>query len=365
MSLTVPESQVPETIRRPADMPKIFGAMARVKREMPAVPKAHQTESGAKYAYRSAEDVVNAASPLFAREGVLVVPYIDRASREIRERANGSMAFSIMEVTFTFYAEDGSFITCKVIGEASDVSDKASTKAQTVAERIAICKILSIPTKETNIDPEGGPQNDETTHGPVERATTAMRGAKDTAVFKKVLTYVLKCCSGKGDERDRISKDSVPEMRLVALEVAKRFRIAEEGTQWIDDQFNAILNAVEPTEESQEPQMEVEPVRLSEVTDLLAGITEQNAEEVLRQVVVLYPQMSLEDQDKVREIAQNFEHPAYRLWVGLEIAVADEISGEIRSIAAMESSGLIEKQTKVILTTRGQVRLSQLKKGKR
>jgi len=363
MSMT--EIEPTEVVRRAPSAPMIYGALARVKRDMPAVPKARETESGPKYSYRSAEDIVNAASPLFAREGITVVPYLERASRELRERNNGTMVFSIMEITLTFYAEDGSFVTAKVTGEASDVSDKASTKAQTVAYRIGIANILSIPTKETAIDPESGDQPEGTTQSAADRATTAMRGCKNTDAFKKVLSYVIKCAAGKGKPEDNLQPGDLEELRSIALEVAKRFRLNEEATQWIDDQFTGASKAVGETEEQKDVPMEIEPVHLGEVTDLLAAIKDDNVEDVLCQVVALYPQMQPEDQDQVRAIATNFNHAAFRQWVQLEIATVEELPGEIRGISAMEASGLIETKTKAVLIVRANARLSQLKKGRK
>jgi hypothetical protein len=364
MSITTVEPT--EMIQRAPSVPMIYGALARVKRDMPAVPKARETESGPKYSYRSAEDIVNAASPLFAREGITVVPYLERASRELRERGNnGTMVFSIVESTLTFYAEDGSFVTAKVIGEASDVSDKASTKAQTVAYRIGVAAILSIPTKETTIDPEAGNQPEGTTQAAAERATTTLRASRNVDDFKKVLKYVLKCAAGKGKAEDNLQKPDIEPLRLVSLEVAKRFRVNEDATQWIDDQFSAAASFTESQEDSTDVQMDVEPVHLGEVTDLLASIKDENAEDILCQVVGLYPQMKPGDQDQVRTAAANFSLPAFRLWVQMEIATVEELPGEIRGISASEASGLIEQKTKAVLIVRANARLSQLKKGKK
>ena len=344
----------------------IYPALAKVKRDMPAVPKAHSTASGPKYEYRSAEDVVNAAAPLFDREGIIPVPFVERASRELRDSNGKMMSFVIVEMTLTLYAEDGSFIQAKVVGEASDVSDKASTKAQTVAYRIAVCAILNIATKETAVDPEEGNQYEATSQSAAARATTAMRQATKPEDFKKVLQYALRCAVGKGKPGDVLSCEDVAELRLVALETAQKLRLDESATQWIDDKFNEVA-ASTPTDAPAAPDdivMQQEPVKLAEVMLLLQDVNEQNPEVTLRGVLTLYDRLQEHDRGEVVNVAKYFDHPAFKQWVTIEHSGIDAIPGEMRNVTAMASASLIEDETRRLLSLRAQTRLANLRRQK-
>ena len=61
--------------------------------------------------------------------------------------------WSILTVEFTFWAEDGSSVSCTMIGEAMDSGDKASNKAMSTALKYALMQMFMIPTEE-HIDTE-------------------------------------------------------------------------------------------------------------------------------------------------------------------------------------------------------------------
>jgi len=361
MSLTTLEKE--QQITRANHLPQIYPALARVKRDMPAVPKAHTTASGPKYDYRSAEDVVNAAAPLFDREGIIPVPFVERASRELRDVNGKMMAFVSIEMTVTLYAEDGSFVQAKVLGEASDVSDKASTKAQTVAYRIAMCAVLNIATKETAIDPEEGNQYEGTAQSAAARAATAMRQANRPDDFKKILQYVFRCVAGKGKPGDVLSPADVAELRLVALETATKLRLDETASQWIDDKFSegAMTVTDASRKASDDIVMHQEPVKLAEILLLLQNVDNKDPEKTLREIVPQYPDLTSKDQDELRKVVSTFDHPAFQQWLSIEQAGADGLSGEIRNTIAMASATLIEQETRRVLSVRAQSRLASLR----
>lgn len=350
-------------LMRASGIRQIYPALAKVKRDMPAVPKAHTTASGPKYEYRSADDVVNAAAPLFDREGIIPVPFVERASRELRDSNGKMMSFVIVEMTLTLYAEDGSFIQAKVVGEASDVSDKASTKAQTVAYRIAVCAILNIATKETAVDPESGKQYEVTSQSAAARATTAMRQATKPEDFKRVLQYVLRCAVGKGKPGDVLSVDNMAELRQVALETAQKLRLDEAASKWIDDKFNEVIHR-SSTESQAAPDdivMEQKPVNLEDVMLVLKSVDQQDPEATLRRTISLYEHLMPPDQAKIRKVASEFNDLVWQQWVGIELAGIDAIPGEMRNISAMASAKLIDDQTRRVLSVRAQSRLATLR----
>ena len=64
------------------------------------------------------------------------------------------MTHAVLKVKYTFYASDGSNVSCLVIGEAMDSADKAASKAMSIAFKYACFQMLCIPTEDTAPDPD-------------------------------------------------------------------------------------------------------------------------------------------------------------------------------------------------------------------
>lgn len=102
------------------------------------------------FKYRGIDDVMNAIAPLFAKYKLFVVPEVIDQKREERTTSKGgNLIYSIITMKYTFYAEDGSFISSVVIGEGMDSGDKASNKAMAIAFKYACFQVFCIPTEET------------------------------------------------------------------------------------------------------------------------------------------------------------------------------------------------------------------------
>lgn len=101
------------------------------------------------YAFRGIDDMYNEVHKHLADECVFVTSEVISHEREEREsKSGGTLNYSIMNVRFTFFAEDGSSVTSNLIGEAMDSGDKASNKAMSVAYKYAFMQIFCIPTEE-------------------------------------------------------------------------------------------------------------------------------------------------------------------------------------------------------------------------
>lgn len=110
------------------------------------------------FMYRGIDDVYNALHSVLAKHKVFTVPRVLGKTREERQtKTGGALTFAILEVEFTFFAEDGSSVTAVVIGEGMDSGDKASNKAMAVAHKYALLQVFAIPTVDMD-DP------DSTTH---------------------------------------------------------------------------------------------------------------------------------------------------------------------------------------------------------
>lgn len=101
------------------------------------------------YAFRGIDDMYNELHSHFANHKVFYTSEVINQHREEKQtKSGGTMQYSIINVKFTFYAEDGSNISSTMIGEASDSGDKASNKAMSVALKYALMQLLLIPTEE-------------------------------------------------------------------------------------------------------------------------------------------------------------------------------------------------------------------------
>lgn len=123
------------------------------------IAKAHKAAlGGATVNYRGIEDAMNQMSAILIRCGITVTPSYHEA--QITERVKGdpkdakAVRFALVRGRFSFSAADGSAVSCEVYGEAMDSGDKALTKAQSVAFRIALFQQFVVPTMA--IDPEDG-----------------------------------------------------------------------------------------------------------------------------------------------------------------------------------------------------------------
>lgn len=81
-------------------------------------------------------------------------------SHHARAEVGKFIRFAVVRCEFKFEHADGSFQLAEACGEASDFNDKAVTKAQSVALRIALFNKFLVPTAATAFDPEGDGDGD-------------------------------------------------------------------------------------------------------------------------------------------------------------------------------------------------------------
>jgi hypothetical protein len=99
--------------------------------------------------FRGIDAVMNAINPALVKNKVFIVPEIIDQTREERTNTKGTtLIYSMCKIKYTFYAEDGSSISCVVIGEGMDTGDKATNKAMSIAFKYACFQVFCIPTEE-------------------------------------------------------------------------------------------------------------------------------------------------------------------------------------------------------------------------
>lgn len=106
------------------------------------------------YNFRGIDDMYNALHKSFAKNGVFIMSEVTNSKREERpSKGGGLLIWTIVDVRFTFLAEDGSSVQSTMIGEAMDSGDKGCNKAMSAALKYALMQMLLIPTMEKK-DPE-------------------------------------------------------------------------------------------------------------------------------------------------------------------------------------------------------------------
>jgi hypothetical protein len=136
-----------------AENGKIYEAISNVMAEIGAISKEKKNlQQG--FMYRGIDDVMNALQPALVKHKVFIAPEVLSEQREERTTQKGGVMFSVrLEISYKFYATDGSFVETKVIGEAMDSGDKATNKAMSIAYKYACFQVFCIPTEEM-IDPD-------------------------------------------------------------------------------------------------------------------------------------------------------------------------------------------------------------------
>lgn len=131
-------------------MAGIYEAIINIMGEVGAISKDKKTSGfGESFSYRGIDDVYNVLNPLMAKHGVFCCPEVLDTTREERVNRKGTvMAFVTAKVRYTFFAKDGSSVSCVTCGEGMDSGDKATSKALSIAMKYAMFQIFVIPTEE-------------------------------------------------------------------------------------------------------------------------------------------------------------------------------------------------------------------------
>lgn len=143
---------------RDAETVPVHIAWARVMADVQSIRKDRtadvKTAKGSyKYQFRGIDQVFNAVGPALRRHGVMVLQVkVDanyaRASRD----GGGGMRECTVTVTYQIIGPAGDRIEVQSVGEGLDTSDKATTKALTMAYRNLLINGLTVPTSDSRDD---------------------------------------------------------------------------------------------------------------------------------------------------------------------------------------------------------------------
>lgn len=182
---------------------KIYAAISKVMAAINAVGK-NQRNKNQNFMYRGVDDVMNALYPALSEHHVFIVPQTIEQKREERRTNSGTtLLYSICQIRFRFYTDDGSYVDAITIGEGMDSGDKATNKAMAVAFKYACFQVFCIPTVEMNdpdadtpepIEPSQEMQQaeiDKANNSPIDRTkvsvirnTIAKKGLKESSILE-------------------------------------------------------------------------------------------------------------------------------------------------------------------------------------
>lgn len=135
--------------------PSIVQALTEVRRLVGHVGKGETASMGrgGTFQFRGIDAVVNAVAGPMAAVGVLVLPRVLNMDRQVVTTNSGQQMMNVVVTTqFSFHGPAGDSLSVTTYGEAADSGDKAASKAQSVALRVALLQALMLPTDEPDPD---------------------------------------------------------------------------------------------------------------------------------------------------------------------------------------------------------------------
>lgn len=130
------------------DTRTIHERMVAILSDLPPIGK-DQKNVQQNFMFRGHDDVLNALNPLFAKHGVFVTPTV--LGREISQRttAGGKAMFEVsLLVEYSFHGLAGDCVRASSWGEGTDMGDKATSKAMTMAFKSVLNQAFAISNKE-------------------------------------------------------------------------------------------------------------------------------------------------------------------------------------------------------------------------
>ncbi len=198
---------------------KLHQAILNVKKRVPYIQKTYA--EGLRYSAMMSEKLIEKISDVLVEEGLTIHPFaIEAVHVGHYQTTNGKVMQSrIYKIGYRFTHEAGGSRDVWSVGEADDVGDKASSKAQTIARKYAIAHAFLI---ETGNDP------DKVSSAKQERSTDESE-AKKLEVKFKIAVNSMRSADGK-DIADLISqtakKRGFTKEQLEQLDAIKTSRYA-------------------------------------------------------------------------------------------------------------------------------------------
>jgi hypothetical protein len=139
-------TRTPKAAADPApEGPLIYKLISKISAEAGAL--APVASGGVPFPFRGIDGTINHLSPHLQANGVITIPEV--LDRVTTPRESGSRVITQTDVLtkFTFIAPDGSSVSAVTAGLAQDFADRSAAQAQSVAYRIALLQVFTLPTQ--------------------------------------------------------------------------------------------------------------------------------------------------------------------------------------------------------------------------
>ena len=209
---------------------EIIKLLSAVMEDAGAVRKSERN-THQNFNFRGIDAVVNAVSPALRKHGVVVLPTINSCVYEtvVVGQNKTSMGHVQVNVTYTFYAPDGSNISATVNAESMDSGDKATAKAMSVAFRTALLQTLCLPTDDA--DPDAFTYERTTVKDVVAKQVAAKAAAQQTAAPAATVAAKPAARTAKlGSAANRVSDNQIKMMNTVVAQIDGDDKLLQELT---------------------------------------------------------------------------------------------------------------------------------------
>ncbi len=197
---------------------KIYLQMPKIMAECEPIAKDRRNESQ-KYNFRGVDDVYAALQEVLAKHGVFTMPYVLTERTEERQtKAGSALIYRILKIRYRFYADDGSYVDARVIGEGMDSGDKASNKAMSVAHKYALLQAFAIPTEGLK-----DPENESHDVAPINYDNESVpdkRWLKDSLEALKIDQGLWKAISTAMDKKPRADLQTCIDLAIIGAKNA-------------------------------------------------------------------------------------------------------------------------------------------------
>lgn len=129
-------------------MSQIYELLPKVAKAIGAIGKERRNQQQG-FLFRGIDDIYDAAHGPLCEHGVIVTTEVSDVRTEERQTSKGAAQYLVrLKLSVTWHAPDGSKLTTTVEGEGSDMGDKATSKALSMAMKYAYFQTFTIPLSE-------------------------------------------------------------------------------------------------------------------------------------------------------------------------------------------------------------------------
>lgn len=260
-----PQSVIWDEYRGEIRYRTIHEIMGLILAEMPAIGKTQRNESQ-KFNFRGIDDVLEQMTPLLGKYGAFYTPHVLERISDRRTTSGGSTMYEVnLHVRYVFHGPGGDEVDASGWGEGTDMGDKATSKAMTMAMKYVVVQVFAVATQEQS-QADGDRYTPEETTDP--RNVAATEGAIVALLDR--LRPVLDALGGYPEEwRNQPASPERPGgyklESLEAMVIGDRPRAPQTYVEWM----LAVLDRVEmpaapaaadepaPTDEAPQPPCEL------------------------------------------------------------------------------------------------------------